>query len=67
MTPTPREDRAATRRVALQDVTNIQNELPNAQQNPVRLTLTGAGLGTHIPTITEVRESDIKPNSRSKY
>ena len=44
----------------------MQNELPNAQQNPVRLTLTGAGLDTHIPTIPEVRESDIKAKFKIK-
>ena len=65
MAPTPREDRAAAR-VAFQDVTNIQNEPPNARQNPVRLTLQGAGLDTHIPTIPEVRESDIKAKFKIK-
>ena len=65
MAPTPRDERAEAR-TALRDVTNVQNEPPNDQQNPVRLTLTGAGLDTHIPTIPEIRESDIKAKFKIK-
>ena len=61
------QHRAKTEQLlALQDVTNVQNEPPNAKQNSVRLTLTGAGLDTHIPTIPEVRESDIKAKFKIK-
>ena len=64
MARTPREDRAAARRGALNDVTNVRNE--NEPPNPVRLTLQGAGLDTHIPAIPEVRESDIKAKFKIK-
>ena len=68
MATTPREERdqRAATRTALRDVTNVQNQPPNAQQNPVSLTLTGAGLDTHIPNIPEVRESDIKAKFKIK-
>ena len=56
----PRDDRADAR-TALRELQNknANDNQENIHPNPVQVTVSGAGLDTYIPTIPEVRESDI--------
>ena len=56
----PRDERANAR-TALRALPNenANDNQENVHPNPVQVTVSGAGLDTYIPTIPEVRESDI--------
>ena len=46
---------------------NVDNDnQENIHPNPVQVTVSGAGLDTYIPTIPEVRESDINTKFKVK-
>jgi len=65
-----RDDRA-TARAALRTMVNENATVDNDNQenihpNPVQVTVSGAGLDTYIPTIPEVRESDINTKFKVK-
>lgn len=76
MAQTPRAQRFAARQRDKNDDPNVgqnENEDPNVDRNagnrrpnPVQVTVSGAGLDTYIPTIPEVRESDITTKFKVK-